>query len=50
MTRIDSWSPWAAIIFTGGPFLLELVSIAYSLFLSHRHLDAIKEALPEFNT
>ncbi|CAH0130924.1 MULTISPECIES: hypothetical protein [Pseudomonas] len=45
MTRIDSWSPWAAIIFTGGPFLLELVSIAYSLFLSHRHLDAIKEAL-----
>ena len=45
MTNIDTWPPWVAIIFAGGPFVLELVSIAYSLFLSHRHLDAIKEAL-----
>jgi hypothetical protein len=45
MTSIDTWSPWVAIIFTGGPLLLELVRIAFSLFLGHRHLDAIKEAL-----
>ncbi|UVJ45641.1 hypothetical protein NVV94_08855 [Pseudomonas sp. LS1212] len=41
---IDAWSPWAAIMFVGGPFLLILVSFAYSLYLG-RHLDAMLKAL-----
>ena len=41
---IDTWSPWAAILFVGGPFLLSIVTFAYSLYLS-RHLDAMLEAL-----
>lgn len=45
MTSIDTWSPWIAIIFTGGPILLAAVSLTYSLYLSRRHMDAIKEAL-----
>jgi hypothetical protein len=45
MTSIDTWSPWIAIIVTGGPILLGIVSIAYTLYLSRRHLDAMKEAL-----
>ena len=45
MTSIDTWSPWTAIIFTGGPILLAAVSLTYSLYLSHRYMDAIKEAL-----
>ncbi|OWP73079.1 hypothetical protein CEC48_03445 [Pseudomonas sp. K2I15] len=45
MTSIDNWSPWVAIFATGGPGLLAIVSLAHSLYLSHRHLDAIKEAL-----
>ncbi|MFN3358824.1 MAG: hypothetical protein ACK418_22860 [Pseudomonas sp.] len=45
MTDIDSWNPWAAIIFMGCPFLIAVVTLAYSLHLSRRHLDAIKEAL-----
>lgn len=45
MTSIDTWSPWVAIIVTGGLILLGVVSIAYTLYLSHHHMDAIKEAL-----
>lgn len=45
MTSIDTWSPWVAIIVTGGPILLGVVSIAYTLYLSHRHMDAMKGAL-----
>ena len=45
MTSIDTWPAWIAIIVTGGPILLGFVSTAYSLYLSHRHLDAMKEAL-----
>lgn len=45
MTTQEIWKSWPAIWFLVGPFLLELGSIAYSLYLSHRHLDAIKEAL-----
>jgi len=45
MTSIDNWNPWVAIFVTGGPILLAAVSIAHSLYLSHRHLGAIKEAL-----
>lgn len=45
MTNIDTWPAWIAIIFTGGPILLSATGIAYSLYLTHRHLDVIKEAL-----
>ncbi|NWE41130.1 hypothetical protein HX875_16785 [Pseudomonas yamanorum] len=45
MTGIDSWSPWAAIIFIGAPTLLAAAGLAFSLYLTHRHLGAIKEAL-----
>jgi hypothetical protein len=45
MTSIDNWSPWAAIFFLGAPGLLAVAGIAYNLYLSHRHLDAIKVAL-----
>lgn len=45
MTSIDTWSPWVAIFFIGFPALLALAGTAYSLYLSHCHLEAIKEAL-----
>lgn len=45
MTSIDTWSPWVAIIALGGWSLLALVNTAYSLYLSRRHLEALKEAL-----
>ena len=45
MTSIDTWHPWVAIFVAGGWGLLTAVSLAFSLYLSRRHLDAIKEAL-----
>ena len=42
MNGIETWSPWVAIIVTGGWSLLALVNIAYSLYLSRRHMDALK--------
>ncbi|WP_339544402.1 hypothetical protein [Pseudomonas sp. RA_35y_Pfl2_P32] len=45
MTSIDTWSPWIAIIVTGGWGLLATAGFAFSLYLSRCHLDAIKEAL-----
>ncbi len=45
MTSIDTWSTWVAIIALGGWSLLALVNIAYSLYLSRYHLEALKEAL-----
>jgi len=45
MTIIDSWPLWFAIFFLGAPLLIGVAGIAHSLHLSHRHLDAIKEAL-----
>ncbi|MGN7443138.1 hypothetical protein [Pseudomonas lactis] len=45
MTSIDTWPPWAAIIVLGAPGLLSVAGIAHSLHLSHRHLDALKDAL-----
>lgn len=41
---IDSWPPWVAILFIGGPFMFIIVSFAYSFYLS-RHLDAMLKAL-----
>ncbi|CAI8698796.1 Cobalamin biosynthesis protein CbiB [Pseudomonas sp. IT-196MI5] len=45
MISIETWSPWAAIIFVGGPILLCYVSFFYSLYLSRRHLDRFLQAL-----
>ncbi|KRP60935.1 hypothetical protein [Pseudomonas trivialis] len=45
MTSIDNWHPWVAIIFMGCPILLAYLTLAYSLYLSRCHLDAIKDAL-----
>ncbi|MFO2466004.1 hypothetical protein OOJ96_21800 [Pseudomonas sp. 15FMM2] len=45
MTVEEFWKSWLAIWFLAGPFLLTAVDLAYSFYLSHRHLDAIKEAL-----
>jgi hypothetical protein len=41
----DFWSSWFAFALLAGPILLSLVSLAFSLYLSHRHLDAMLEAL-----
>ena len=45
MTSIDSWPIWIAIIVTGAPGLLSAVGLAYSLYLSRRHLEDIQEAI-----
>lgn len=45
MTSIDTWPPWIAIIVTGGPILLAAAGITFSLYLSRRHLDSMKDAL-----
>lgn len=45
MTSIDTWPPWISIIVTGGPILLAVAGVIFSLYLSRRHLDAMKEAL-----
>lgn len=45
MTKYDFWSSWLAIWFLAGPFLLAVAHLAFSLYLSHRHMDALKEAL-----
>ncbi|NMX61844.1 hypothetical protein [Pseudomonas sp. WS 5079] len=45
MTSIDTWPTWIALIVAGGPILLAVLSLSYSLYLSRRHMDEIKEAL-----
>jgi len=45
MTSIDTWPPLIAVIVAGGWSLLAVAGLAFSLYLTHRHLDAIKEAL-----
>lgn len=46
MMTEEFWKSWLAFWIVGGaPGLLSVAGIAYSLYLSHRHLDAIKEAL-----
>ena len=45
MTSIDTWSPWVAIIVAGGWLILGYAGLGLSLYITHRHLDAIKEAL-----
>lgn len=46
MTHEEFWKSWLAFwIVSGGPILLAAVGLAFSLYLSRCHLDAIKEAL-----
>jgi hypothetical protein len=46
MTTEEFWKSWLAFwIVAGGPLLLGFTGLAFSLYLTHRHLDAIKEAL-----
>jgi hypothetical protein len=42
---ISSLSLWAFLLVNGGPFLLGLVSIAFSFYMSRRHVDDMLEAL-----
>jgi len=41
---INNWPVWAVLVFNGGPLLLGVAGIAYSLYL-RRHLDAMMKAL-----
>ena len=41
----EFWSSWFAFALLAGPILLAFMSIAFSLYLSRRHLDAMLEAL-----
>ena len=45
MTAEEFWRSWLLIWLLAGPLLLAAVNFAYSLYLSRRHLGAIKEAL-----
>ena len=42
---ISAWPVWGLLILNGGPILLSFVGAVFGLYLSQRHLDAIKEAL-----
>ncbi|PHN23545.1 hypothetical protein [Pseudomonas sp. ICMP 460] len=45
MTTEEFWRSWLAFFIVSGPILLGFIGLAFSLYLTHRHLDAIKEAL-----
>ncbi|GLK89384.1 hypothetical protein [Pseudomonas turukhanskensis] len=45
MSSIDNLPVWLAIVVAGGPILLGFIGIAYSLYLSRCHLDAMMAAL-----
>jgi hypothetical protein len=45
MTTDESWNAWLEIWLLASPFLLGLTGLALSLYLTHRRMDAIKEAL-----
>jgi hypothetical protein len=45
MIMEEFWKSWLAFWLLAGPILLGFVSTAYSLYLSHRHLDAMMGAL-----
>jgi hypothetical protein len=45
MIDIYSWPHEISLVVFGGPILLAFMSIAFSLYLSRRHLDAMLEAL-----
>jgi hypothetical protein len=43
--RIDSWSPWVVVIVVGSPHLLAFFCVVFNLYLGHRHLDSMMQAL-----
>ena len=45
MTTDESWNAWLEIWLLASPFLFGLTGLALSLYLTHCHMDAIKEAL-----
>ncbi|NQD94895.1 hypothetical protein HP532_19795 [Pseudomonas sp. CrR25] len=45
MIDVYSWPHEISLVVFGGPILLAFGSIAFSLYLSRRHLDAMLEAL-----
>jgi hypothetical protein len=45
MIDVYSWPHEISLVVFGGPILLCLVSLTFSLYLSRRHLDAMLEAL-----
>ena len=45
MTTEEFWKSWLAFGIVAGPILLTYVGAAFSLYLSHQHMEAIKEAL-----
>jgi hypothetical protein len=45
MTYLGSWSPWAVVIFLGGPYLLGVLSFLLSLHIGYRYLDLMLDAL-----
>ena len=45
MTTEEFWKSWLAFGIVTAPILIGFVGIVFSLYLSHRYMDAIKEAL-----
>ena len=45
MTEAEFWKSWLAFWLMAGPILLCLGSLAFSFYLSRRHLDAMLDAL-----
>ena len=41
----EFWTSWLAFWLVAGPMVLGFLGNAFSLYLSHYHLDAMKEAL-----
>jgi hypothetical protein len=41
----ELWKSWLALWFIAGPILLGIASLVHSTYVSHRHLDAMMEAL-----
>ncbi|KJH80289.1 hypothetical protein UG46_27170 [Pseudomonas fluorescens] len=45
MIAPEFWKSWLAFWIMVGPALLTVIGFVFSLYLSHRHLDAMMEAL-----
>jgi len=45
MITEEFWKSWLAFWIFSSPILLAAMNLTYSLYLSHRHMEAIKEAL-----
>jgi hypothetical protein len=45
MNSIDTWPPWLALVIAGGWALFVVAGFVYCVYLSHCHLNALKDAL-----